>query len=219
MAMRRTSIWYFLRKKLDSCFVHNKSGIIIRPLYDDHCYDYNFSCGKPNEKYLRFCRVKSTLQLHSHYVNDDEDNKGLDFPGGRVTITSEMKFISESAAKRVACYRVLDDDGQPIMQSSVEQVTKELAVKMYSDMVRIQAMDTILYEAQRKGRISFYINTMGEEATNIGSAAALTSHDIVLRQYREPGLLLWRGFTLQEFANQCFGNKADYGKGRQMPIH
>ncbi|KAF6170516.1 hypothetical protein GIB67_031924 [Kingdonia uniflora] len=38
-------------------------------------------------------------------------------------------------------------------------------------------------------------------------------------QYREPGVLLWRGFTLQEFANQCFGNKADYGKGRQMPIH
>ncbi|XP_021284739.1 2-oxoisovalerate dehydrogenase subunit alpha 1, mitochondrial-like isoform X2 [Herrania umbratica] len=38
-------------------------------------------------------------------------------------------------------------------------------------------------------------------------------------QYREPGVLLWRGFTLQEFANQCFGNKADHGKGRQMPIH
>lgn len=38
-------------------------------------------------------------------------------------------------------------------------------------------------------------------------------------QYREPGVLLWRGFTLQEFANQCFGNKDDYGKGRQMPIH
>ncbi|KAK7282311.1 hypothetical protein RIF29_10983 [Crotalaria pallida] len=38
-------------------------------------------------------------------------------------------------------------------------------------------------------------------------------------QYREPGVLLWRGFTLQEFANQCFSNKYDYGKGRQMPTH
>ncbi|KAF7057785.1 hypothetical protein CFC21_064978 [Triticum aestivum] len=38
-------------------------------------------------------------------------------------------------------------------------------------------------------------------------------------KYREPGVLLWRGFTLQEFANQLFGNKLDYGKGRQMPIH
>lgn len=42
---------------------------------------------------------------------------------------------------------------------------------------------------------------------------------VVCLQYREPGVLLWRGFTLQEFANQCFGNKADYGKGRQMPVH
>ena len=38
-------------------------------------------------------------------------------------------------------------------------------------------------------------------------------------QYREPGILLWRGFSLQEFTNQCFGNNGDYGKGRQMPIH
>ncbi|OIT04406.1 2-oxoisovalerate dehydrogenase subunit alpha 2, mitochondrial, partial [Nicotiana attenuata] len=38
-------------------------------------------------------------------------------------------------------------------------------------------------------------------------------------QYREPGVLLWRGFTLQEFANQLLGNKGDNGKGRQMPIH
>lgn len=49
----------------------------------------------------------------------------MDFPGGRVTFTSEMRFISESAEKRVPCYRVLDDDGEPIMQSNVlEQVHK-----------------------------------------------------------------------------------------------
>jgi len=38
-------------------------------------------------------------------------------------------------------------------------------------------------------------------------------------QYREAGVLLWRGFTLQEFANQLFSNKYDNGKGRQMPAH
>ncbi|KAL4277994.1 hypothetical protein GQ457_03G032200 [Hibiscus cannabinus] len=68
-------------------------------------------------------------------------------------------------------------------------------------------------------RISFYLTSAGEEAINIASAAALTEQDIILPQYREPGVLLWRGFSLQEFADQCFGNKADYGEGRQMPIH
>lgn len=49
-------------------------------------------------------------------------------------------------------------------------------------MVTLQTMDTIFYEAQRQGRISFYLTTDGEEATNIASAAALTIDDIVFPQ-------------------------------------
>ncbi|KAH0665996.1 hypothetical protein KY285_027202 [Solanum tuberosum] len=136
------------------------------------------------------------LQLDNY---DEDDQQTLNFPGGRVPITTRMKFISESFEKRLPCYRVLDDDGYIIPA--------------------LQIMDTIFYEAQRQGRLSFYLTSTGEEAINIASAAALTPDDIVLPQYREPGVLLWRGFTLQEFADQLFGNKDDYGKGRQMPIH
>ncbi|XVE95587.1 hypothetical protein REPUB_Repub02eG0111600 [Reevesia pubescens] len=149
----------------------------------------------------------------------DKRRHALDFPGGKVTYTSEMKFISGSSQKRIPCYRVLDDYGELIRDCDFELVNKELAVKMYSDMVALQMMDTLFYEAQRQGRISFYLTSFGEEAINIASAAALSKHDIVLPQYREPGVLLWRGFTLQEFANQCFGNQGDGGKGRQMPVH
>ncbi|KAF2306840.1 hypothetical protein GH714_021907 [Hevea brasiliensis] len=144
---------------------------------------------------------------------------GLGFSWGKVAYISEMRFISESNDKRIPCYRLLDDNGELIEDSDIDQISKEVAVKMYSEMVTLQMMDTIFYEAQRQGRISFYVTSVGEEATNIASAAALAADDVVLPQYREPGVLLWRGFTLEEFANQCFGNKADYGKGRQMPIH
>lgn len=136
-----------------------------------------------------------------------------------MTFTCQLKFIQHSPEKRIPCYRLLDDNGQQIEDTHFHPVSEELAVKMYTNMVTLQTMDTILYEAQRQGRISFYLTTFGEEAINIASAAALTPDDIVLAQYREPGVLLWRGFTLQEFANQCFSNKHDYGKGRQMPIH
>ncbi|KAG1721028.1 hypothetical protein EDB19DRAFT_1774605 [Suillus lakei] len=37
-------------------------------------------------------------------------------------------------------------------------------------------------------------------------------------QYREVGVLLWRGFTLDRVMAQCFGNHEDSGKGRQMPV-
>ncbi|KAL6346078.1 hypothetical protein AAG906_025358 [Vitis piasezkii] len=164
-------------------------------------------------------RFESTkAEKHVDSLCDAEGNQLLDFPGGKVAFTSEMRFIPESPMERAHCYRVLDDNGQPNMSNFV-QVSKEVAVKMYATMLTLQVMDTIFYEAQRQGRISFYVTSIGEEAINVASAAALSIDDVIFPQYREPGVLLWRGFTLQEFANQCFGNKADYGKGRQMPIH
>lgn len=59
----------------------------------------------------------------------------------------------------------------------------------------------------------------GEEATHFGSAAALDSGDLVFGQYREAGVLLYRGFTLDDFMNQCYANVMDAGKGKQMPVH
>jgi 2-oxoisovalerate dehydrogenase E1 component alpha subunit len=80
-------------------------------------------------------------------------------------------------------------------------------------------MDTILQNAQRQGRISFYMTCTGEEAIHMGAGSALDNQDPIFAQYREQGLLMWRGFTLEQFTNQCFSNDLDLGKGRQMPIH
>jgi len=33
------------------------------------------------------------------------------------------------------------------------------------------------------------------------------------------GVLLHRGYPLQKFMDQCYGNCEDDGKGRQMPVH
>lgn len=30
---------------------------------------------------------------------------------------------------------------------------------------------------------------------------------------------MWRGFKLDQFMSQCYGNIEDLGKGRQMPVH
>ena len=77
----------------------------------------------------------------------------------------------------------------------------------------------VFYEAQRQGRISFYMTNWGEEAVHIGTAMELRPDDEVFAQYREAGVLMWRGFTLLNFADQLFSNKDDLGKGRAMPVH
>lgn len=60
---------------------------------------------------------------------------------------------------------------------------------------------------------------LGEEAVQVGLAAALDFKDWICPQYRELGSFLWRGFGFKNCMNQLFGNKLDRGEGKQMPVH
>ena len=62
------------------------------------------------------------------------------------------------------------------------QIDKALVLKMYQNMVTLQAMDSLFFEAQRQGRFSFYLTSFGEEAITIASAAALSDDDMVYAQ-------------------------------------
>lgn len=113
----------------------------------------------------------------------------------------------------------MNRNGEIINASQCPNAPKEIIQKMFRDMVLLNTMDKILYESQRQGRISFYMTNTGEEASHIGSAAGLSADDLIYAQYREAGILVWRGFTISEFVDQCYGNVDDLGKGRQMPVH
>lgn len=89
-----------------------------------------------------------------------------------------------------------------------------LQVDLYKQMVKLNEMDKRFYDAQRQGRISFYMTSFGEEATHFGSASALDEEDMVFGQYRETGVWMYRGYTLENFANQCMSNSKDLGTVR-----
>jgi 2-oxoisovalerate dehydrogenase E1 component alpha subunit len=118
-------------------------------------------------------------------------------------------------------YRVMDEEGniRPDATDPGPALGRDLCVKAYSAMVRVAVMDSILYESQRQGRISFYMTSWGEEATHIGTSLGISQEDEIFAQYREVGTLLWRGYPIQAICDQCFGNADDLGKGRQMPVH
>lgn len=116
-------------------------------------------------------------------------------------------------------FAVMNDDGT-IRKGAVEpEHDSDFVLQMYQTMCRVQEMDKVFYDAQRQGRISFYMQNGGEEGAQVGSAAALQFKDPVYAQYRELGVLMWRGMSLQNFADQCFSNKDEPAKGRQMPVH
>jgi pyruvate dehydrogenase E1 component alpha subunit len=94
-----------------------------------------------------------------------------------------------------------------------------LVVRIYEGMLRTRLLDDRMVQLQRQGRISFHVGCRGEEAAIIASAAALREQDWIFPCYRELGALLWRGFPLQDYVDNMFGNVDDRVLGRQMPDH
>jgi 2-oxoisovalerate dehydrogenase E1 component alpha subunit len=149
------------------------------------------------------------------------------YPGARgAPFTSQLQIDAKWPI--IPVYRVLEPDGSEdgdippnykLPAGTELPFSKEQLVKMYEYMTLLHEIDTSFYSTQRTNRISFYMTNTGEEAVQIGSAAAYDPDDMIFAQYREAGVFLWRGFTVDQFANQCFANARDGGKGRQMPVH
>jgi 2-oxoisovalerate dehydrogenase E1 component alpha subunit len=115
-------------------------------------------------------------------------------------------------------FRVMDENGK-ILNSKYENIDKDLLLKIYALMRKLNVTDTFLNTAQRQNRINFYMTASGEEASTIGLGVGLILDDVVFPQYREQGALMWRGFTVQNMVDQCIGNCKESSKGRNMPIH
>eukprot|EP00842_Homolaphlyctis_polyrhiza_P004938 jgi/Hompol1/5445/HPOL_001696-RA len=142
---------------------------------------------------VRSSAIRSLLApATARFMSTEAQSVPVAFPGaiGGSVYTEKLEFTLEHTA--IPTYRVMDQEGVVINDAS---------------------------DPKRQGRISFYMTNYGEEATHMGSAAALKHDDVIFGQYREAGVMMYRGFTLEQFMNQCYSNSADLGKGRQMPVH
>ncbi len=122
-------------------------------------------------------------------------------------------------ALHIPTFKLLKQDGTLYQGAAEPEFDESFAVKLYQDLVFTRVLDERMVNAQRQGRIPFYLASLGEEAASVGSTAALKDQDMIFAQYREQGALRFRGFTAEQFMDQCFSNERDLGKGRQMPIH
>jgi 2-oxoisovalerate dehydrogenase E1 component alpha subunit len=128
------------------------------------------------------------------------------------SFTNKMTFTD--SFEKMKCFRVMDNEGNIVTPGYDTQMKDEEMLKIYDSMVTMNEADNVYNAAQRQSRISFYMTQLGEEASGIGSAAALKDHDLLFPQYREAGAFLWRGFSIQQMAHQLTGNQYDLGKGK-----
>lgn len=113
---------------------------------------------------------------------------------------------------------VLDKDSKAQKGKDPNLPAKELQ-KLYRLMIATRALDDRGLALQRQGRIGFYLQSTGQEASHLGSAYALKDSDWLFPAYRQPGILLLREVPIDKIVCEWFGNSGDTSKGRQMPVH
>ncbi|HET6593278.1 MAG TPA: thiamine pyrophosphate-dependent enzyme [Xanthomonadales bacterium] len=132
----------------------------------------------------------------------------------RPPIDARASDIEHLALKLV---RVLDDehDAQGPWDPGLDKDTLLRALRL---MVLTRAYDDRMQRMQRQGKITFYIQALGEEAVSIGQGLAFEDNDMMFPAYRNQGLYIMRDTGLVNMMCQCLSNSRDMCKGRQMPI-
>lgn len=113
--------------------------------------------------------------------------------------------------------RVIDRNGRAVGPWS-GSLSNEATLEGLKNMMRVRAMDARMVIAQRQGKTSFYMQSLGEEAVSCAFQAALRPGDMNFPTYRQQGLLVAAGYPMVDLMNQVYSNSRDPLAGRQMPV-
>jgi len=125
--------------------------------------------------------------------------------------TRDIEFLSEGLV------RVLDDDHAAVGPWKPDLDPGKLQVALRW-MLLNRVFDRRMWQIQRQGRISFYMEALGEEAVSIAQGMALRPGDMCFPSYRNQALFMYRGMSLVDMMCQCLSNTRDMCKGRQLPV-
>ncbi len=113
---------------------------------------------------------------------------------------------------------IIEKDGK-VAKGKDPNLSDDELHALYRTMVQARILDERGLALQRQGRIGFYLQALGQEASHVGSAAPLRDSDWLFPTYRQPGIPLLRGAPLEQIVHEWYGHNGDPSKGRQMPVH
>ncbi len=113
--------------------------------------------------------------------------------------------------------RVLDEDGQAVGPWNPD-ASPDLLRKGLTAMMKTRIFDARMLIAQRQKKMSFYMQSLGEEAIGSAQALALEDGDMCFPTYRQQSILMARDVSLVELICQLMSNQRDPLKGRQLPV-
>lgn len=157
-------------------------------------------------------------------------------PTGRPGCNTDFSYLHVSAAGEIrrppvdttpldtsdlayGLIRVLDEEGNAVgpwaPEISADNLRRGLRV-----MMKTRIFDARMVIAQRQKKMSFYMQSLGEEAIGAAHSFALAPGDMCFPTYRQQSLLLARekDVSMSELICQLMSNEADTLKGRQLPV-
>ncbi|AIS17873.1 2-oxoisovalerate dehydrogenase [Pseudomonas rhizosphaerae] len=155
-------------------------------------------------------------------------------PSGRPGCKTDFSYLQLSAAGAVrkpavdvdpqatadlaaSLVRVLDEQGHA-QGPWAEDIPAQVLHDGLRAMLTTRIYDTRMVTAQRQKKMSFYIQSLGEEAIGSAHALALRGDDMCFPTYRQQSILMARKLPLVDMICQLFSNEKDPLKGRQLPV-
>jgi 2-oxoisovalerate dehydrogenase E1 component alpha subunit len=138
-------------------------------------------------------------------------------PAGAVRRPDVNARVRDISHLSIDLVRVLDDDHQAVGPWHPHLDPHDLQVGL-RHMVLTRIFDERMQRAQRSGKISFYMRSLGEEAVSVAQGMALRPGDMLFPSYRNQGLYMVRGKPLVDLMCQLLSNTRDMCKGRQLPV-
>ncbi len=123
-------------------------------------------------------------------------------------------YFNDYNIKTGKMLQILDNEGKVIDDKLVPDIDKEKMVKILKYMKKTRRIDEKLLKLQRQGRILTFAPNLGQEASQVGSAAAIDNKiDWMVSAYRELGAWLYIGLPLKNVLLYWSGNE----EGSRVP--
>jgi len=119
----------------------------------------------------------------------------------------------ESVSFEIKKLQILDENGKCDLSLLPKELDAAAIKKMYRWMVVSRIFDQKAFSLQRQGRILTYAPHIGQEATQIGCAAAMAPQDWLIPNYRSNAAMISRGMPMEMLFQYWAGDE----RGMRIP--
>lgn len=121
---------------------------------------------------------------------------------------------------KIGYLQYLNSNGE-VVKPFPDNITDEILVGLYKQMVLTRAFDNKAINLQRTGKLGTFPAATGQEAAAVGIGYSMTKSDVLCPYYRDQGTSMMRGVKMSEILSYWGGDErgSDHANNREdLPV-